>query len=55
MASKSKIVKLKEYFWKKYTEVYNLNQDAFESMRLIGVEQGEYIQKTKLKKEEELK
>ena len=47
MGSKSKITKLKKEFWDKYTEEYNRNPEAFELMRVIGVEQGEFIEQLK--------
>ncbi len=40
---KKAISKLKQKFWKEYTELWNNNQEAFELMRLIGVAQGKYL------------
>jgi len=49
---KSKIIKLKKEFWDKYTKEYNLNPEAFELMRLIGVGQGEFLEKLNKEKEQ---
>lgn len=47
---KSNIEKLKKEFWNKFTIAYNLNPNAFELMRKVGIEQGKYLQKLKQEK-----
>ena len=43
------IERLKKKFWKKYTLLFNNNSEAFELMREIGVAQGEYTERVRIK------